>query len=337
MAKRQKAPGRSDRLGITLFEAVQRFGSPADAEKWLIDQRWSDGVRCPRCNNDQVAPWNHPKSDLRHWRCKKSQKEGTGCDMRFSIKSGSVMEQSKLPLNKWCLAIFLAATSLKGVSSMKLHRDVGITQKSAWHLGQRIRKMFEGAGSPKMEGPAEADETAIGGKEDNKHEWKRLNPGGGSKGKAIVAGIKDRATNHVQAAVIDNADADTLTQFVHQHTEKDALVFTDESHAYDRLHRARMAVKHSVKEYVNGMVHTNGMESFWAVLKRGYVGVYHHFSVKHLQRYVDEFTGRHNIRPLDTIQQMAFMVRNGVGKSLTYATLIGPKHTRQPALIRDWS
>ena len=320
-----KAPGQAHRKGISLFQATQMFSTEDKAEAWFVKQRWGrkDRIRCPHCDSKRIQTKANRKPQP--WRCLE-------CKRHFSVKTNTFMHASNIPLAKWGLAIYLFTTSLKGVSSMKLHRDLGISQTSAWHMAHRIRKGWSDA-HRKFAGPVEADEAYIGGKEDRKHEYKRLNPGGGAKGKAAVAGIKDRATNQVQARVIDRADADTLTQFVHQHSEKDALVFTDESPAYNRLNRAHFAVKHSVKEFVNGMAHTNGMESFWATIKRAYVGVYHHFSEKHLQRYIDEFTGRHNLRPLDTEEQMGLMVQLGVGQTLRFIDLIGPKHTRQPQML----
>lgn len=150
MSKNRTGPARSDWEGITLFEAVNRFGNPGAAENWLIDQRWPDCVRCIQCNG-AVKPWARKDTTLAHWwRCSDSK-----CNKRFNIKTGSVMQQSKHSLDKWCLALFLATTNLKGVSSMNLHRDLGIPQKSAWHLGQRIRKSFEDANPPTMKEPVE--------------------------------------------------------------------------------------------------------------------------------------------------------------------------------------
>lgn len=137
--------------------------------------------------------------------------------------------------------------------------------------------------------------------------------------------------------MVESTDATTLTRFVHDRTNPDTMVFTDEAPAYNRLKRPHQRVKHSVKEFVNGMVHTNGMESVWAMLKRSYVGTHHHFSFKHLPRYVNEFTGRLYLRDLDTEDLMGALVRNGVGKRLMLDALIGPGHTRQPALIQNWS
>lgn len=147
MATRSTSQNRSHQDGTALFEAVQRFGTLDRAETWLIEQRWPDGVRCAYCDHDDVASWKRPNSSLRWWRCKKRQ---GGCGKRFSVKTDSVMQQSKLPLDKWCLAIFLATTSLKGVAGATVQSDSGITQKHSWHLGRRIRKSFQGSHEPNV-------------------------------------------------------------------------------------------------------------------------------------------------------------------------------------------
>ena len=225
------------------------------------------------------------------------------------------------PLNKWAIAFYLYMTNLKGVSSMKLHRDLGITQKSAWHLAHRIRETLT-ANEGKFAGPVEVDETYIGGKEANKHESKRLKAGRGPVGKTAVVGMKDRDTGQITSQVVKSTDAPTLQGFVQEHTEIDTIVYTDDARAYKGLPRRHETVKHSVSEYVRGMARTNGMESHWAALKRGYDGVYHHMSEKHLDRYVTEFEGRHNRRPLDTAEQMAAMARSADGKQLRYQDLV---------------
>ncbi len=239
----------------------------------------------------------------------------------FSVRKGTLLENSKLPYRKWVYAIYLEKTSLKGISSMKLHRDIGVSQPTAWFMLQRIRAAF-GSDQPfPFDGPVEVDEAYFGGLEKNKHASKKANLGRGPVDKTAVVGMKDRKSNQVTARVIASTDGATLNAFVDHHASKDAMVYTDGSCAY-RSRQNHEYVKHSEGEYVNGQAHTNGVESFWAVLKRAYHGVYHHISPKHLQRYVDQFAGKHNIRGLDTIDQMSYVVRQMVGKQLLYKDLI---------------
>ena len=307
------APGKSYREGISLIDAVNKFGDEAQAEQWFVAQRWPDGIACVYCESKAITT-RAANRKTPQYRC-------SDCKGVFTVKTGTVLQSSKLPLSKWAIAFYLYSTNLKGVSSLKLRRDMDITQKSAWYMGHRIRESWNAA-ADKFAGPVEADETYIGGKEGNKHASKKLHAGGGTVGKTAVVGVKDRATNRVNAQVVERTDAPTLQGFVENHTADAAMVYTDEARAYNGLARPHESVKHSVGEYVREMAHTNGIESFWATLKRGHDGVYHHFSVKHLDMYVTEFEGRHNFRPLDTAEQMAELARGSVGKRLPYADLI---------------
>ena len=309
----KKGPGKAYRKGISLLDVVKRFDTDDKAEEWFIAQRWPDGVACPHCGSDNVAVVASRKPQP--FRCRT-------CRKHFSVKTNTLLHSSNIPLHKWAIAFYLYATNLKGVSSMKLHRDLGITQKSAWYMAHRIREMWNGeADKFAFAGPVEADETYIGGKEGNKHASKKLRQGRGAVGKTPVAGVKDRKTGQVSTAVVPATNKATLQGFVGKRVAVGAQVYTDEHAAYRGLPYPHEAVRHSVGEYVRDMAHTNGMESHWAMLKRGYIGVYHQMSIKHLPRYVAEFEGRHNARPLDTADQMAAMARRADGKRMTYEGL----------------
>ena len=312
--KGRKAPGRHCRKGMTLVELFAKSPDDETAEAWFASVRWPDGPRCPRCDCERVQhPTTHPTMP---YRCR-------GCRRFFSVRTGTVMECSKLGYQKWAIAVYLFNTNIKGTSSMKLHRDLGISQKSAWHLAHRIRETWADRQAEPFDGPVEADETYIGGKAKNMHARVRRERihGRGPADKTTVAGVRDRHTGRVAARVVASTDGPTLRGSVTDHAVVGAMVYTDDAKAYRGLPRHK-SVSHTTGQYVNRMAHVNGVESFWAGLKRGYYGTHHHMTAKHLDRYVAEFAGRHNRRPLDTDVMMAATAVGMIGRRLPYADLI---------------
>ena len=312
-------PGQSHGEGITLVELLRRFPDDTAAERYFIETRWPEGPHCPYCGSTNVL--SGAKHKTMPYRCREKE-----CRKRFSVRTGSVMEGSNLGYQTWALAIYLLMTSLKSVSSMKLHRDLGITQKSAWFLAHRLREAWQETGDP-FTGPAEADETYMGGRRKNMSRAKRkaMKGAGPLAGKTIVAGVKDRATNKVSARVVDDTTGITLQSFVEDRVVPDAMVYTDESPSYQGLiFHEHDSVNHSDGEYFNRKTGagTQGIESFWAMLKRAHTGTFHKISPKHMDRYVTEFTGRHNARGLDTEQQMKGLVKGMSGRRLRYPDLI---------------
>ena len=294
---------------------MKMFPTDAAAEAWFAQAHWPDGPHCPHCGSDNVQCGIKHRT-MTH-RCRDCPKKPM-----FSLKTGTVMEGSKLGYRVWAIAVYLVTTNLKGVSSMKLHRDLGVTQKTAWHLAHRIRESLKAPEAP-FSGPLEVDETYIGGKRKNMPRRKRAEmTGRGGVGKEIVAGVKDRLTNIVVAQPIANADKPTLHGMVGSAAVPGATIYTDEAKAYHGLPFPHEAVNHGAGEYVRQQAHINGMESFWSMLKRGYHGTYHHMSPKHLDRYVTEFSGRHNDRDADTVDQMRHIAEGMCGKRLRYRDLI---------------
>jgi len=311
-----KAPGKHYRKGISLPQLFRMFPDDETVQEWLEKQRWGDEPWCPHCGSFNVRRNSHPSMP---WRCADRE-----CRKRFSVRTKTSMQRSNLGYQTWIVAIYLMTTSLKSVSSMKLHRDLEITQKTAWHLAHRIRESFECDDENKFGGPVEVDESYFGGKRANMSNSKRKalkDTGRGTVGKTAVVGIKDRETNEVRARVVENTNAQALHPFIAENVDEDATVYTDDAVVYDSLPYDHEAVKHSVSEYVRDMAHTNGVESFWATLKRAHKGTFHKISPKHLNRYVHEFAGKHNVRPNDTIDQMASIVRRMEGKHLDYKGL----------------
>ena len=315
---RGRAPGKAFRKGMSLVKLIRKFPDDATAEVWFINRRWPDGeVCCPYCGslNVQIGA----KHKTMPYRCREK-----GCSKWFSTKTGTVMEGSKLGFQVWIIAVYLMTTNLKSVSSMKLHRDLDINQRSAWFLAHRLRMALTKKGVH-FGGPVEVDETYVGGKRANMSSKRRkemAEMGRGTVGKTIVAGAKDRKTKKVRAKVVSGTDKETLHEFVADSAAPDVTIYRDEASVYGLLPNLHAAVNHSALEYVRGDVHVNGIESFWSMLKRAHKGTFHKLSPKHLDRYVQEFVGRHNLREKDTLDIMAAIVDGMRGKRLKYRDLI---------------
>lgn len=316
MKKTRKAPGQAHRKGLTLLELLRMFPDEPTATRWFESVRWGSVRYCGRCGSiaTQKTKTGNP---MPYW-CR-------DCKSYFSVRTNTPMESSRIPLHKWGIGIYLLCTNLKGISSLKMHREIGISQKSAWHMVHRIREgLGIEEGDARFHGPVEVDEAYMGGKESNKHTRKKLRMGRGSVGKTAVVGIRTRNSGEVFARTVKSTDRNTLHGIIRKHVRKGDRVYTDEARAYKKLHGYKhRSVKHSVGQYVDGMAHTNGMESFWSMLKRGYHGTYHKMSPQHLDRYCNEFAGRHNIRQLDTVEQMEEVVRQMNGRVLPYDRLVG--------------
>ena len=306
----------------TLQEAIVYFDDFENCKKFMMELRWPDGiVRCPQCGSDNVSYL----AKARVWKCYAKHP----C-AKFSLKTGTIFEDSALPLDKWVAAVWLIVDCKNGISSYEVARDLGVSQKSAWHMMHRIRFALHGESSGKFSGEVEADETFIGGKARNMHvaQRKRRITGTGGKDKTAVMGILERGGN-VRTVVVPNRKKSALQAEVKKHVEAGAALYTDALLSYDGLEGdyAHQVIDHAVK-YVDGRVHTNTLENFWSLLKRGINGTYVSVEPFHLFRYLDEQVFRYNYRatkkhPRTDSDRFSAVLSQVAGRRLTYAELTG--------------
>lgn len=316
----------------TLAQAIRYFADLNNCIDFLANLRWPDGVTCPKCGSKEVSYI----STRRIWKCKQKHDH-----RQFSAKVGTIMEDSPIPLNDWLTAMWLICNCRNGVSSYEIARDIGVTQKSAWFMAHRIRLAMQNGSFSKLGGPGnevEADETFIGGKLRNMHQEKQIRyrkitesaKFGGPTGKAIVVGMLDRTARKVRAQVVPDVSRLTLQTAVLDNVTHGTSVYTDQAPAYQRLNKTYVhEIVNHAETYVRGRVHTNGLENFWSLLKRGLNGTYVAVEPFHLFRYVDEQAFRYNNRrddmgnKLSDADRFKAVASQIVGKRLTFAEVTG--------------
>lgn len=315
------------------FKTIQEFNDFFKDEKtcyqFLEKQRWADGIVCPHCGSCR-APYNvKPRGifkDIPSYRCSER-----GCDLPFTVRTNSIFEGSKVELRKWFHAIYEITTSKKGISSMELATRIGVSQKTGWLMNHKIRSMLSDT-APQLLGEdgkcVQADETYVGGKNKNRHKDKKIegSQGRSAADKTPVVGLIEKG-GRVMTFVTQDTSAETLTQIIDNNVCEGATIVTDAYKSYSTIGNAynHITVKHEEGGYIveqNGnKFHTQNIENFWSQLKRGYIGIYHYMSPKHLHRYCNEFATRYNLRNETNISRFLFVVRNADNPKVTYKLL----------------
>lgn len=305
----------NDHLTVSTFQLFAMFPDAETARLYLEARLWPNGPQCPVCGLGERITVRKGG----YYRCNQCQED-------FTVRTGTIFERSHIPLHKWVYAMYLVVTARKGISSLQLSKEIGITQKSAWFMLHRLREAC-GGNFKKLRGIIEIDETYVGGLEANKHERKKLRLGRGTVGKTPVVAMRERGNGgRTVAMVADEIDLPTVYNAIYKHVEQGSEIHTDDAPIYDQLGGLffnHATVNHSAKEYSRDGVTTNSVESVFAVLKRGIVGTFHHISRKHTGRYVDEFAFRLNEGNCQThtLDRLDSFVRASARKRLTYERL----------------
>ena len=310
----------------TLIEAVRQLADPDVCLDLMVTMRWPDGVTCPTCGSKEVRFIR----TRRIWECKTKHTK-----RQFSVKVGTIFEDSPIALDKWLIGMWLIANAKNGISSYELAKDLGVTQTTAWFMLQRIRLAMQDDGIGPFSGKVEVDETFIGGKARFMHKAKRTETiiGTGGMGKTAVMGLlerhgSDEEASRVRTKVVADRRRKSLSSEVRKHVVSGSEVFTDALKSYDDLgiDYVHQVIDHA-ESYVKGQIHTNGIENFWSLLKRAIRGTYVSVEPFHLFRYLDEETFRFNTRETNDGDRFQTVARGVSGKRLTYAQLIGATNT----------
>ena len=313
MTKRKKRIAKT----ISITELFRMFPTEQSCVDWLEAARWNGKPVCPHCGGDENISKSASKLNT-YWH--------KDCRMYFTVKTGTVMHSSKTDTRNWMIAIYYYMTGRKGISAMQLSKELGVQYRTAWHIGHRIREACKEGDDFILSKIVEMDATYIGGKEDNKHESKKHHAGRGTVGKTPVLGMRERG-GKTKAEVVEAESRQAVLSAIGPVVEPRTTIYTDDHRAYNVIKSAPFnheTVRHSAKEYVNGLAHTNGIESVWAILKRSINGTWHHVSIKHLQRYIDEATFRLNEGncEVDTVDRMLAVISRIGGKRVPYRELV---------------
>ncbi|MGA2668893.1 MAG: IS1595 family transposase [Ignavibacteria bacterium] len=275
----------------SLIQVQEHFKDEKTCREHLEELRWNGNVTCPFCHHDKVYKTNIG------YKCANPK-----CYKKFTVLVGTFFENTKIPLRKWFVAIYIATSHKKGISSLQLSRDIDVTQKTAWFMLHRIREMLNAKAPKMLSGIVEADETYIGGKNKNRHADKKIidSQGRSLKDKTVVLGVFERK-GEIDSMPIKNTARETIQPLVKSLVKKGSKLITDEHSAYTELagYYDHSIIKHAQKEYVRGSIHTNTIEGFWSLLKRGIIGIYHSVSEKHLEKYCNEFDFRYNTKDMN--------------------------------------